>query len=98
MKYIKTYETLHKKSIIVGDIYAIDSILILTPTLNSQNIPLGRIVSASIFDYLNIKTFLKGNLEEYEILGKYKNILKRKATKEEIEYFESIENAKKYNI
>ncbi len=97
MKYIRAYETLHKKNIIEGNIYVIDSKLILTPTINGQNIPLGRII-AYARDYVTIKTFIKGNLEEYEFLGAHKSILKRKATKEEIIEFESIENRNKYNI
>ena len=51
MKYLKKYETLHSKNIIVGDIYVIDSIQILTPSINDQNIPLGRIID--IYDILN---------------------------------------------
>lgn len=98
MRHIKTYETLHKKSIIVGDIYAIDTILVLSPKLNGHNIPLGRVEAFARDYYVNVKTFIKGGLEEYEFLGAYKSILKRKATKEEIEYFESIEKSKKYNI
>jgi len=97
MKYLKQFETLNTKNIIVGDVYVIDTKLILTPTINDRNMSLGRIINRHE-DYLNIKTFLVNSLEEYEFLGVYKNILKRKATKQEILDFEAIENSKKFNI
>jgi len=49
-------------------------------------------------DYVTIKTFIKGSFEEYEFLGAHKSVLKRKATKDEIIEFESIENRNKFNI
>jgi len=74
MKYLKKYETLHKKNIIVDDIYAIDSIQILTPSINGQNIPLGRIVSASIFDTDIQDVFHRWAFEDEIYLAKQEEI------------------------
>ncbi len=45
-----------------------------------------------------IKTYLKENLTEIILENFDKSLLKRKATQEEIQEFEAIENSKKYNL
>ena len=98
MKYIKQYETLWFKNLIIGNIYKLDTI-ILADANYSTNIAIGRIIDAvPSREYLNIKTFLKGDLEERILIGVYRNIIKRKATPEEIIEFEAIEQSKKYNL
>jgi hypothetical protein len=94
----KIYEKLWSKNIKVGDIYEIESMLIAHKGYVS-NIPLGRIIrrfeNSTLFD---VKTFTKNNHEEY--IMEYLSVanLKRKATQEEIQEFEAIENSKKYNL
>jgi len=95
MKHLQLYEA-WTKNIKPGDIYVIDEIIISSEKY-STNIRLGRILDID-WNHFIVKTFLKGSNKEYifYMLG-LKNI-KRKANKEEILEFETIENSNKYNL
>lgn len=94
----KIYERMWSKNIKVGDIYEIDS-MILADKEYSTNIPLGRVIKkyddVPLFD---VKTFTKGSHNEYITECLSDRNIKRKATPEEIQEFEAIENSKKYNL
>ena len=98
MKYIKTYETLWSKNIIVGNIYKIEEILIMRDGI--ANISLGRIIEMDPPDgyHVKMKTYLKGSHKEFIFNDFAKKHIKRKAIPEEIIEFESLEMSKKYNI
>ena len=98
MRYIKKYETLWSRNIIEGGIYKIDQIIIMTSGVT--NIPLGRIIDNVIPGsfHVKMKTYLKGSYDEFIFNDLAKRFILRKATPEEIDKFESIEQSKKYNI
>ena len=98
MKYLKTYETLWSRNIISGNIYRIEEILIMKDGVT--NIPLGRIIGNVHPDnyHVKMKTYLKGSYDEFIFSDLAKNFIIRKATPEEINEFETIEQSKKYNI
>lgn len=94
----KIYEKMWSKNIKVGDIYEIES-MILANKEYSTNIPLGRVIKSYVDVLLfDVKTFTKGNHDEYIMECLSNRNIKRKATPEEIQEFEAIENSKKYNL
>lgn len=94
----KIYERVWTKNIKIGEIYKIES-MILAQKGYATNIPLGRIVSTFMNNsFLDIKTYTTGNHDEYIIEDTDPKYLKRKATPEEIQEFEAIENSEKYNL
>lgn len=102
MKYIKTFEVVWSKNLVEGKIYEIQT-KILAYYKWKTNMNLGRITKLkydkNIEDVLclEVKTFLKDNLEEIQITLFPKDI-KKVATPEQIIEFETLENQKKYNL
>lgn len=98
MKYIKKFETLWAKSIIVGTIYKIDSII----TEKGTTLELGQILSIENGAYfVEMKTYIKRTCEEKIFKSLGRSFIKRKATPEEIEEFHLYEAkniANKYNL
>lgn len=99
----KIYEKVWSKNIKEGDIYFIGEVLILEKGLKTT-IELCKIAEKryyykdeTMFNII-IKTYLKENLTEIILENFDKSLLKRKATQEEIQEFEAIENSKKYNL
>ena len=95
MKYIKKYENIN--NIKIGNIYKTNLKYASFPYAeNEKIISLVKILDIN-GNILYVKTFLKKNKEEY-IFNCLKNQLTRIANKEEKEFFNSIENMKKYNL
>lgn len=94
----KIFEKMWAKNIKVGELYEIES-MILANKEYSSNIPIGRVIK-SYGDILlfDVKTFTKGNHDEYVMECLSDKNIKRKATPEEKQEFEAIENSKKYNL
>ena len=97
MKYLKTYETMWLKNIKVGDIYVIDEMLISTKEYKA-NINLGRIVKIVADEFFDIETFIKGSYEKYTLEFIHQRFIKRRATKEEINEYNTIEARKKFGL
>lgn len=96
MKYLKTFERIWSKNIIEGDIYEVQSV-ILANVGYTTNIPLGKVISKNDY-YVDILTYTKNNLSEYILHGINKSFIIKKASAEQIQEFEAIEQSKKYNL
>lgn len=93
MRYLKKYEIYNNynfkiDNINVGDIYIIKTVM---------GDELGKITDITNKKYFNYKRF-SHDLEEMEFFLVPINIIKRKATPEEIQKFEILEKSKKYNL
>jgi hypothetical protein len=66
---------------------------------NARTINIGRIIkSFEDTHFFDIKTYTKSDNKEYVLIHTHHRFIKRKATPEEIEKFEMIENSEKYNL
>jgi len=95
MKYLKQFEKIKDKNISIGRIYRsgpwhVDS---------KVTIPLIKIIEINNVTHTMVgKTYFKGSEEERIHYHLRKEDLKNIASPEEIEFFNSIENIKKYNL
>ena len=98
MKYLKYFEKIKGKNISVGRIYRSGPFHIGKGEGERMTIPLVKILEIKNNKLMVCKTYFKDNYEEH-IFNYLRNIdLKNIASPEEIEFFNSIENMKKYNL
>jgi len=94
MKYLKYFEKIKNKNIAVGKIYRIGYTYIGSRKL----IPLVKIINMVVPDgIILVKCYFEDSKEEFTF-NLFKKDFTNIATPEEIDYFNSIESSKKYNL